>query len=150
MEVDFWLIVYVQITRQKMALAEELLNARKEIERASDTTVRVSKEKEELTHEKAQLATELTAAERENRQQSEVIGSLKSDKDALETALYESQQLNAQLENRKEALEGENQELILKKENLMGKWTLVLTNTYQHSLKKISPGIVFIYLLALP
>ena len=133
-----------------MALAEELLNARKEIERASDTTVRVSKEKEELTHEKAQLATELTAAERENRQQSEVIGSLKSDKDALETALYESQQLNAQLENRKEALEGENQELILKKENLMGKWTLVLTNTYQHSLKKISPGIVFIYLLALP
>ena len=55
------------------------------------------------------------------RQQSEVVASLKSDKDALETTLYEAQQLNAQLETRKEQLEGENQELILKKENLMGK-----------------------------
>ena len=45
---------------------------------------------------------------------------MKSDKDSLETALYETQQLNAQLENRKEQLEGENQELILKKENLNG------------------------------
>ena len=48
------------------------------------------------------------------------MASLKSDKDALETTLYEAQQLNAQLETRKEQLEGENQELILKKENLMG------------------------------
>ena len=55
------------------------------------------------------------------RQQSEVVASLKSDKDALETTLYEAQQLNAQLETRKEQLEGENQELILKKENLTGK-----------------------------
>ena len=55
------------------------------------------------------------------RQHSEVVASLKSDKDALETTLYEAQQLNAQLETRKEQLEGENQELILKKENLMGK-----------------------------
>ncbi len=68
------------------------------------------------------LSAELTASERENRQQSEVIASLKSDKDTLETTLYETQQLNAQLENRKEQLEGENQELILKKENLFGQY----------------------------
>lgn len=63
----------------------------------------------------------MTASERECRQQSEVVASLKSDKDSLETNLYEAQQLCAQLENRKEQLEGENQELILKKENLQGK-----------------------------
>ena len=51
----------------------------------------------------------------------QVIASLKSEKESLETTLYESQQLNAQLDTRKEQLEGENQELILKKENLQGK-----------------------------
>ncbi len=49
-----------------------------------------------------------------------MLAALKSDKDALESALSEAQQLNAQLETKKEQLEGENQELILKKENLMG------------------------------
>lgn len=62
----------------------------------------------------------MTATERENRQQSEIIAAVKADKDALETQLYETQQLNASLESRKEQLEGENQELILKKENLIG------------------------------
>jgi hypothetical protein len=48
------------------------------------------------------------------------LAGLKSDKAALESALYETQQLNSQLEVRKEQLESENQELILKKENLQG------------------------------
>ncbi len=55
-----------------------------------------------------------------------MIAAMKSDKDALESALYEAQQLNAQLETKKEQLEGENQELILKKENLMGEWMDIL------------------------
>ena len=50
-----------------------------------------------------------------------MIASLKSDKESLESTLYEAQQLNAMLDTRKEQLEGENQELILKKENLQGK-----------------------------
>ena len=49
-----------------------------------------------------------------------MIASLKSDKESLESTLYEAQQLNGQLDTRKEQLEGENQELILKKENLQG------------------------------
>ncbi len=56
-----------------------------------------------------------------------MIASLKSDKDALETTLYETQQLNAQLETRKDQLEGENQEIILKKENLTGNRTNVVS-----------------------
>jgi chromosome segregation ATPase len=36
------------IARQKASLAEELIGARKEIERQSDTIVRIVKEKEEL------------------------------------------------------------------------------------------------------
>ena len=70
---------------------------------------------------------QLTACERENREQSELIAALKSDKESLETNLYESQQLCAQLDTRKEQLEGENQELLIRKENLQGqamsKWS---------------------------
>lgn len=62
-----------------------------------------------------------SSTERENRQQSEVISSLRSEKDSLESALYESQQSESQLNVRKEQLEGENQELILRKENLQSK-----------------------------
>lgn len=49
-----------------------MIAARKEVERHSDTIVRIAKEKEILTHDKAELSVQLTAAERECRQQSEV------------------------------------------------------------------------------
>ena len=42
---------------------------------------------------------------------------MKSDKESLESALYEAQQQVAQLEARKEQLEAENQELLIRKEN---------------------------------
>ena len=65
-------ICRLQVSRQKTALAEELIAARKEIERQSDTIVRIAKEKEELTKDKAELTVDLTASERECRQESEV------------------------------------------------------------------------------
>lgn len=76
-------------------------------------------------------------SERENRQQSEVISSLRSEKDSLESALYESQQSEQQLTVRKEQLEGENQELILRKENLQSKLPLLrlINPLFIHSLK---------------
>ena len=60
------------VGRQKNALAEELINTRKDLERQSDAVLRLSKNKEELTKEKAELAVQITACERENRQQGEV------------------------------------------------------------------------------
>lgn len=46
----------------------------------------------------------------------------------MESALYESQQSESQLNVRKEQLEGENQELILRKENLQSKPPLNILN----------------------
>jgi len=54
----------------------------------------------------------------------QILAGLKSDKEGLETGLYETQQVNTQLESRKEKLEGENHELLLKKENLNGSSSL--------------------------
>ncbi len=53
-----------------------------------------------------------------------MIAAIKTDKEALETQLYETQQLSREVENRKEQLEGENQELIIRKENLQGRGNL--------------------------
>lgn len=84
-----------------------------------------------MEHYKVQLSAascnslQVTATERENRQQSEVIASLHSEKDQLEGALYEAQQTVVQLEIRKAQLEGENQELIVRKENLQGKFLFI-------------------------
>jgi len=60
------------VSRQKSALAEELINTRKELEKHSDAVLRLAKTKEELTKEKAELAVQITACERENRQQGQV------------------------------------------------------------------------------
>lgn len=73
-----------------------------------------------MTQDKGELIVQVTATERENRAQSEVISSLRADKESLEGSLYESRQQAQQLEVRKEQLEGENQELIIRKENLQG------------------------------
>lgn len=78
--------------------------------------VRLSKEKEELTRERSSLTVQVSSGERENRVLAENIASLKSDKESLETALYETQQNLAKIELRKEALEVENQEINLAKE----------------------------------
>ena len=49
-----------------------------------------------------------------------MISAYAADKDNLESALYESQQTVRELEVRRATLEGENQELLVKKENLQG------------------------------
>lgn len=51
----------------------------------------------------------------------QVIAALKTDKDELESHLYDIQQVQSQLETKKEQLEMERQELILKKEHLSGR-----------------------------
>jgi len=60
------------VGRQKNALADELTSTRKDLDKHSDAVLRLTKNKEELTKEKAELAVQITACERENRQQGEV------------------------------------------------------------------------------
>jgi hypothetical protein len=60
------------VSRQKNALAEDLLLAKKDIERLSDNNMRLTKEKEELNKERNNLVVDITASERENRKHAEV------------------------------------------------------------------------------
>lgn len=115
-----YILVFFKVSRQKQALTDELLTARKELERNQAAYDRIVKEKEILMTDKGELVVQVTATERENRMQSESVASLTSEKDQLEAALYEAQQSVQMLEVRKSQLEGENQELIVRKENLQG------------------------------
>ena len=108
--------LYVQVSRSKAALSEELMKAKHEIQKSSQSLSMVAKEKEELTREKANLVTSLTASEREVRQQNEVISAYKSDKDALERSLWELNQANNKLESAKATLESKQ---LLCRENTM-------------------------------
>ena len=50
----------------------------------------------------------------------QVLAGLRSEKQSLESSLYETQQLNAQLDSLKQQLECENRQLLVKKDNLQG------------------------------
>ena len=59
------------VSRQKTALAEELISCRKDLEKHSDVVLRMSKIKEELTKDKAEMSVQITTCERQNRLQAE-------------------------------------------------------------------------------
>jgi len=82
-----------------------LSNTKEDLERTGIHLAKLAKEKEELTKDKAQLMVEKSSAERSNRTLSEELAVLKSDKESLETGLYEQQQIGNQLEAKKTSLE---------------------------------------------
>ena len=57
-----------------------------------------------------------------------MISAYAADKDNLESHLYEAQQQVRELEVRRAQLEGEGQELVVKKENLQGEYIHLLTH----------------------
>ena len=63
------------MTRLKNTLAEDLIAAKKDIERLSDHNLRLNKEKEDLTKERGNLVVDLTGTERDNQTLNSVISS---------------------------------------------------------------------------
>jgi len=57
----------IQMTRLKNTLAEDLIAAKKDVERLSEHNLRLNKEKEELTKERGNLVVDLTGTERDNQ-----------------------------------------------------------------------------------
>ena len=55
------------MTRLKNTLAEDLIAAKKDVERLSEHNLRLNKEKEELTKERGNLVVDLSGTERDNQ-----------------------------------------------------------------------------------
>jgi hypothetical protein len=66
------------MTRLKNTLAEDLIAAKKDIERLSEHNVRLNKEKEDLTKERGNLVVDLTGTERDNQTLNSVCSSSSS------------------------------------------------------------------------
>ncbi len=69
------------------------MQTRKDLERQSSQLVKVSNEKEQLAGEASHLSVQLLQTDRELKQTSDSNGALKSEKEQLESALYEAHQL---------------------------------------------------------
>ncbi|ETE72955.1 Rootletin, partial [Ophiophagus hannah] len=98
------------LRRERVQLQDQMMQ--------TDSLIRVLQEKEEIAKEKAQLAVELTAMQRQKKLLTEETDTLRMEKESLETSLFEAQELTAQLEARKEQLEGENQGIGLSRKAL--------------------------------
>uniref|UniRef100_A0A7N4PG49 Ciliary rootlet coiled-coil, rootletin n=1 Tax=Sarcophilus harrisii TaxID=9305 RepID=A0A7N4PG49_SARHA len=109
-----------QLSRQLGAQQEELQRVHRDGERHSEGLERAFREMESLTKERASLLVQLTASERENRSLTEEVAGLRSEKDTLETSLFEAHRQLSQMEARREQLEADVQGLLLAKETLTG------------------------------
>lgn len=109
------------VTRQKNALTNELSEKAREAERLRESLVRLGNEKDELTKEKCALIAQAREFEREISHLSEALTVTKREHQNLEADYYQIKQQMAQLETQRDLLENENQELCIKRENLMGK-----------------------------
>jgi hypothetical protein len=64
------------MNRLKNTLAEDLIAAKKDIERLSEHNLRLNKEKEELTKERGNLVVDLSGTERDNQTLNSVNNSI--------------------------------------------------------------------------
>ncbi|KAF6779881.1 hypothetical protein AHF37_00643 [Paragonimus kellicotti] len=107
------------VTRHKNGLANEMAQKSRDIDRLREVIARLGNEKEEICREKGELLSQLRACERECCQVKELLASTKKEHQNLEADYYHSKQQLIQLETKCDLLANENQELNIKKANLL-------------------------------
>ncbi|KAF8570382.1 hypothetical protein P879_07079 [Paragonimus westermani] len=107
------------VTRHKNGLANELTQKSRDIDRLREVIARLGNEKEEICREKGELLSQLRACERECCQARELLVSTKKEHQNLEADYYQAKQQLIQLETKCGLLANENQELNIKKSNLL-------------------------------
>ncbi|MED6270511.1 hypothetical protein CHARACLAT_011138, partial [Characodon lateralis] len=93
------------------SLGSELSLAQGEAQNNEVALEEAGRGRAELARDKAALVVQLTASERENSVLSEELAAFRSERESLETSLFEAQQQLAQVESRRDQLETENQTL---------------------------------------
>ncbi|XP_078801637.1 ciliary rootlet coiled-coil protein 2 isoform X1 [Oryzias latipes] len=110
--------MHSQVKRQMQALQEELGSCRKELEEKTAAVKRVTQDREEQAKDKAALEVRLNSAERKACVLTQGLADLRAERESLEKALFESQELSASLEAEVTRLEGRRNSLILANEAL--------------------------------
>ncbi|CAL8079433.1 unnamed protein product [Calicophoron daubneyi] len=119
------------VTRHKNGLANELAQKARDNERLREVVCRLNSEKEDLTKEKGELVGHLKIIEREIRQTTDLLAATKKEHQNLEADYYQVKQQIVQLETQRDLLENENQELNIKRDNLICEFKRAKTDLQQ-------------------
>ncbi|XP_058812044.1 rootletin isoform X2 [Topomyia yanbarensis] len=105
------------ISRKKEAIGEEVMRLRQRLEQANEMNARLNRNLEELVKESEERAVVIEGHEKELQRLQEQLASLRSEKDSLEAVLFDTNTSLEEAEARKDALERENQDLLIKQES---------------------------------
>ncbi|XP_034091518.1 rootletin isoform X3 [Gymnodraco acuticeps] len=107
-----------QVNWQMQDVCEELCACRKELQTQTTVLKRASHDREELAKDRAALDARLKSADRKACGIAQEMVALRAEKESLETALFESQELASSLEAQCTRKEGERRSLLLANEAL--------------------------------
>lgn len=121
--------------RKKEALNEELMRTRQKLEQATETNARINRNLEELVKECEEKQCNIDALDKELQRTQESLAAQRSEKEALEAVLFDTQTNLETSDVKKMQLEQEQQELLVKLEALKGQVTR-LTKDLERSEKR--------------
>ncbi|XP_055617320.1 rootletin [Toxorhynchites rutilus septentrionalis] len=105
------------ISRKKETIGEEVMRLRQRLEQANEMNSRLNRNLQELIKESEEKAVIIEGHEKELQRLQEQLASLRSEKDSLEAVLFDTNTSLEEAEAKKDALERENQDLLIKQES---------------------------------
>ncbi|XP_065072928.1 rootletin isoform X2 [Ochlerotatus camptorhynchus] len=105
------------ISRKKETIGEEVMRLRQRLEQANEMNARLNRNLEDLVKDSEEKAVVIEGHEKELQRLQEQLASLRSEKDSLEAVLFDTNTSLEEAEARKDALERENQDLLIKQES---------------------------------
>lgn len=106
------------VTRKKDQLGEELMRCRQRLEQTNETNNRLNRNLEELVKENEEKQILIEHLEKDFQRCQEQLASLRSEKESLEAVLFDTNTTLEATEIKKDQMERETQELLIKQESL--------------------------------
>ncbi|XP_028817168.1 rootletin isoform X3 [Denticeps clupeoides] len=124
---------HTQDSRQQRLLLEQQSVLRRELEAQAAELQRLGREREDLAKDKASLSVHLTTAQRKASGFTQELVALRVEKEALESAVFESQEQVSALEGDCSRLEGEMRSLVQANDTLTRELARLQTEAEQQS-----------------
>ncbi|XP_053659814.1 rootletin [Anopheles marshallii] len=105
------------IARKKETIGEEVMRLRQRLEQSNEMNGRLNRSLEELVKESEEKTVTIEGHEKELQRLQEQLASIRSEKESLEAVLFDTNTSLEEAEAKKDALERENQDLLIKQES---------------------------------
>lgn len=105
-------------TRKKEQITEEMTRLRQRLEQANETSNRLNRSLEDLVKEGEEKMIVIEANEKDLQRLQEQLASIRSEKEALEAALFDTNTTLEATDNRKNQLDRDIQDLLIKQESM--------------------------------